>query len=163
MWDYIWIHSFYITPSNGWQYAANPTRTHFSISVTCITHHTGPTALRHLWRMKKWLSVLLKDTSVRTGTIHGGIGCLAYAGPHSGKTCHKIVKAICLSMETQFVHIIFNITLELLLFSLYLIFAIDCHCFLYTISLFMHVLEVYIAYEKYLVIINIVIWKKHQQ
>ena len=45
----------------------------FTISVlgsfTCITQHTGPTALRPIRRTKQlWLSVLLKDTSVTTGT-----------------------------------------------------------------------------------------------
>ena len=44
----------------------------FTISVlgsfTCITQHTGPTALRPIWRTKQlWLSVLLKDTSAATG------------------------------------------------------------------------------------------------
>ena len=44
----------------------------FTISVlgsfTCITQHTGPTALRPIRRTKQlWLSVLLKDTSVTTG------------------------------------------------------------------------------------------------
>ena len=44
----------------------------FTISVlgsfTCITQHTGPTALRPIRRMKQlWLSVLLKDTSAKTG------------------------------------------------------------------------------------------------
>ena len=37
-------------------------------SFTCITQHTGPTALRPIRRMKQlWLSVLLKDTSAATG------------------------------------------------------------------------------------------------
>ena len=36
-------------------------------SFTCITQHTGPTALRPIRRTKQlWLSVLLKDTSVTT-------------------------------------------------------------------------------------------------
>ena len=44
----------------------------FTISVlgsfTCITQHTGPTALRPIRRTKQlWLSVLLKDTSAVTG------------------------------------------------------------------------------------------------
>ena len=44
----------------------------FTISVlgsfTCITQHTGPTALRPIQRTKQlWLSVLLKDTSAATG------------------------------------------------------------------------------------------------
>ena len=44
----------------------------FTISVlgsfTCITQHTGPTALRPIRRAKQlWLSVLLKDTSAATG------------------------------------------------------------------------------------------------
>ena len=44
----------------------------FTISVlgsfTCITQHTGPTALRPIRRTKQlWLSVLLKDTSAATG------------------------------------------------------------------------------------------------
>ena len=35
---------------------------------TCITQHTGPTALRPIRRTKQlWLSVLLKDTSAATG------------------------------------------------------------------------------------------------
>ena len=37
-------------------------------SFTCITQHTGPTALRPIRRTKQlWLSVLLKDTSAATG------------------------------------------------------------------------------------------------
>ena len=37
-------------------------------SFTCITQHTGPTALRPIRRTKQlWLSVLLKDTSSATG------------------------------------------------------------------------------------------------
>ena len=37
-------------------------------SFTCITQHTGPTALRLIRRTKQlWLSVLLKDTSAATG------------------------------------------------------------------------------------------------
>ena len=44
----------------------------FTISVlcsfTCITQHTGSTALRPIRRTKQlWLSVLLKDTSAATG------------------------------------------------------------------------------------------------
>ena len=44
----------------------------FTISVmgsfTCITQHTGPTALRPNRKTKQlWLSVLLKDTSAATG------------------------------------------------------------------------------------------------
>ena len=44
----------------------------FTISVlgsfTCITKHTGPTALCPIRRTKQlWLSVLLKDTSATTG------------------------------------------------------------------------------------------------
>ena len=44
----------------------------FTISVlgsfTCVTQHTGPTALRPIRRTKQlWLSVLLKDTSAATG------------------------------------------------------------------------------------------------
>ena len=44
----------------------------FTISVlgsfTCITQHTGPTALRPIRRTNQlWLSVLLKDTSAATG------------------------------------------------------------------------------------------------
>ena len=36
-------------------------------SFTCITQHTGPTALRPIRRTKQlWLSVLLKDTSAAT-------------------------------------------------------------------------------------------------
>ena len=36
-------------------------------SFTCITQHTGPTALRPIRRTKQlWLSVLLEDTSVAT-------------------------------------------------------------------------------------------------
>ena len=34
---------------------------------TCVTQHMGPTALRPIPRMKQWLSVLLKDTSVTAG------------------------------------------------------------------------------------------------
>ena len=45
---------------------------YFTISVlgsfTCITQHTGPTALHPTRRTKQlWLSVLLKDTSAATG------------------------------------------------------------------------------------------------
>ena len=37
-------------------------------SFTCITQHTGPTALRPIRKtMQLWLSVLLKDTSTATG------------------------------------------------------------------------------------------------
>ena len=37
-------------------------------SFTCITQHTGPTALRPIRRTKQlWLSVLVKDTSAATG------------------------------------------------------------------------------------------------
>ena len=37
-------------------------------SFTCITQHTGPTALRPIRRTKQlWSSVLLKDTSAVTG------------------------------------------------------------------------------------------------
>ena len=37
-------------------------------SFTCVTQHTGPTALRPIRRTKQlWLSALLKDTSVTTG------------------------------------------------------------------------------------------------
>ena len=37
-------------------------------SFTCITQHTGPTALRPIRRTKQlWLSVLLKDTNAATG------------------------------------------------------------------------------------------------
>ena len=38
------------------------------VFFTCITQHTGPTALRPIRRTKQlWLSVLLKDTSAATG------------------------------------------------------------------------------------------------
>ena len=54
----------------------------FTISVlgsfTCITQHTGPTALRPIQRAKQlWLSVLLKDTSAATGQD---------SNPHSDNT-----------------------------------------------------------------------------
>ncbi len=80
----VWDLLFYIAPCNGLQgavgqYATNQTRNTganpllFSISAlgsfTCVTQHTGPTALRPIQRTKQsWLSVLLKDTSVATGT-----------------------------------------------------------------------------------------------
>ena len=36
-------------------------------SCTCITQHTGPTALRPIRRMEQlWLSVLLRDTNAAT-------------------------------------------------------------------------------------------------
>ena len=46
----------------------------FTISVlgsfTCITQHTGPTALRPIRRAKQlWSDVLLKDTMMRVGNI----------------------------------------------------------------------------------------------
>ena len=39
-------------------------------SFTCVTQHMGPTALRPIRRMKQWLSVLLKDTSVMAGNLN---------------------------------------------------------------------------------------------
>ena len=56
----------------------------FTISVlgsfTCITQHTGPTALRPIRRTKQlWLSVLLKDISTMTKPCR-------YSNPHSDNT-----------------------------------------------------------------------------
>ena len=57
---------------------ANPGASPFSFTIgvlvffTCITQHTGPTALRPIRRTKQlWLSVLLNDTSAVTS--HTGI------------------------------------------------------------------------------------------
>ena len=51
------------------QIAAKSRNTGASLgSFTCITQHTGPTALRPIRKTKQlWLSVLRKDTSVVTG------------------------------------------------------------------------------------------------
>ena len=76
-------YSFYIAPCNGLQgaevqYAANLTRNTganpllFSVSALgsfmFVTQHLGPTAFRPIRKTKQWLSVLLNDTGLTTGT-----------------------------------------------------------------------------------------------
>ena len=61
-------------------------------SFTCITQHTGPTALRPIRRTKQlWLSVLLKDTIAATGNRTHILGTwvrctrpLGHDTPHTG-------------------------------------------------------------------------------
>ena len=46
---------------------------HFSLytrSVSCVSHFMGPTALRPIRKMKQWLNLLLKDTSVTAGDLY---------------------------------------------------------------------------------------------
>ena len=90
---YVHVHVWSLAQCNGLQgavaqYVANPARNTgantclFSISAlgsfTCVLQHTGPTVLRLIQRMKQWLSVLLKDTSVTTGE----------SNPHSADQKH---------------------------------------------------------------------------
>ena len=76
-------YSFNIAPFNGLQgavaqYAAKNSQEDWGVPpsfsdkctgyITCLTQHTGPSALRPIRRTKQWLRVLLMDTSVMNGT-----------------------------------------------------------------------------------------------
>ena len=71
--SYLFIYTSNSASANNRMNPETPGQAPFSFTIsvlgsfTCITQHTGPTALRPIRRTKQlWLSVLLKDTSTAT-------------------------------------------------------------------------------------------------